>query len=425
VSTRLSSAGVLTILAACVACSEKPDAAGPRIWTVFDVQRLYASGKPGSHAIATDAGLPGGIRLDRMLKIGDDGSLNLTLGDTLNRYIGAYPTTEVWANFDRVWLQPMYIPITRWDYDSMTGSQVAVTLKDEEGNNHPVFGVGPESGFYSPYWQIIYFEVPEGTPVDAVTSIRQITEGGYKLTKSIGKTLSLVPDGTRIDPAGSRVSVNADPVATPAIGTPLTGYGWVEGRRVSFLDFGKALCSWDSEFVIEEVPIYHFALRGTDGRLTAPDLPTVAAPGLPGSGLTEPPMIGGKFRYSAFWRVYRVIVPPGARVFAPPQTVEIRPELPDQLANSGFPLVTTYSDEVTMATAFNLRSLIGRIATNPACFDTLEHLEGDPMVPGSCNWLDSQMNIERSVDPSSIRRTEITVTCPVLSVQASPVNPIP
>ena len=91
-------------------------------------------------------------------------------------YAAAYVTTEVWAHFDRVWVQPMYVPIIGWMADG-TPNRVA----DANGDWHPIFSVGPTSRFYSPFWQLIYVQVPEGTPDGQLTSVTQVLDGHYPL----------------------------------------------------------------------------------------------------------------------------------------------------------------------------------------------------------------------------------------------------
>jgi len=366
---------VLTGVAAC----DAPRPPMPRLWTVFDVEALYASDKQSTDAIATDAGLPGGVALAKIL---DPETRTLFERPTVTEvYNGAYLTTEVWSHFDEVWLQPMYVPIKGW----VDGAPQPLAT----GGAAWIFSVGPDSLFYSPFWQMVYFQVPDGTPVGAIASARQVLDGKYPLTFGPGRTVALVPDD----------------VVPPT--NVAKGSAWADGRPVSFLDFGKATFTWNADGVIDEVPIYVFLMRNAEGELVAPDVQTVAGTGPPGSGGPLAPQIENQQRYAAYWRLYTVTLPPAARVFSPTT------ELQNRLRNDQhLPIVTDYPVGDPADTS-------GWIALTPACFATDEQIEPDPRnsTMDKCIWLDSQGAIEANVDRSAIQRTDITVTCPFVSVR--------
>ena len=90
---------VACVLLACeLAACDAPHAAKPGLWTVGAVQTLYADGAPKTYPIADDAGLPGGVKLEKILDF-DQGMLapRATIADGYN---GAYLTTEVWSHFE-------------------------------------------------------------------------------------------------------------------------------------------------------------------------------------------------------------------------------------------------------------------------------------------------------------------------------------
>jgi hypothetical protein len=77
--------------------------------------------------------------------------------------------------------------------------------------------------------------------------------------------------------------------------------------------------------------------------------------------------------------------------------------------------------------------LSGWVAINPdptngmaGCFATSGGLDPDPMNPnaGKCIWLNSQAAIEMHIDRSAIQRTDVTVTCPFVTIDGRPVSPI-
>jgi hypothetical protein len=60
----------------------------------------------------------------------------------------------------------------------------------------------------------------------------------------------------------------------------------------------------------------------------------------------------------------------------------------------------------------------------PDCFDDPTVFPANPNVAAGCNWLGSQNQIEMMFDPSQIIRTDVTVTCPVVRVDAENIVPV-
>src|SRR5262249_55420801 len=149
---------------------------------------------PATKTIAPDDGLPGGVPLGNITMgpaVPPDGPLLTIRSGLAEGYALTYVTTEVWANYAQVWMQPAYAPITGW----VNGAPQKV-VDPSDGKWRPIFSVGSGSGFYSPFWQIVYVTVPAGTTADTFTSARQILDSGYPLTPSQGQTMPLVPAGT-------------------------------------------------------------------------------------------------------------------------------------------------------------------------------------------------------------------------------------
>ena len=61
----------LVLMAGALAACDVPRPPSPQLWTLFDVQALYAAGADGTYAIAKDAGLPGGVAIGNMLDPSD------------------------------------------------------------------------------------------------------------------------------------------------------------------------------------------------------------------------------------------------------------------------------------------------------------------------------------------------------------------
>ena len=366
-------------------CSQSPAAPAAKLFTLFDVQALYAGGAPGEQAIADDDGLPGGIRLDLILK--DDGSSALDWRSAwANNDRVAFLTTEVWTNYPEVWMQPVYVPVT----SASPGGPI-------QRVGRPIFTVGAASAFYSPFLQVVYVEVPADTAPDLLTSARQILDGGYPLRPGEGRTMPLVPDDVAL-PLVANQSTGVSP--------PSTGY--LGGASVSFLDFGSSSFTWDpSTNVVQEAPIYVLTFIGADGSvLASPSIPTILGPGPAGSGLALP---DGAQRNYAYYRVHTVVVPSTARVFVEPSS-----QLDTDLYDAGLQPFTGFAPG---ASAAQITTFSGRVALNPGdpaqgvsgCFDNpmlLAHVAGDPTT---CTWLGSEAALQANLDLSTEETTDITV----------------
>ena len=134
-----------------------------------------------------------------------------------------YLTTEVWSHFDEVWLQPMYIPVIGWE----DGRPRRSRPWGRAGSS----ASGPGSGFYSPFWQIVYFDVPE-TAKDALRRRARCWTG-------ISAALRTGPDGVA-GAGGHRRAAGGTSCRQQA-------NGWVDGQAAPFLDFGKATFTWNAD----------------------------------------------------------------------------------------------------------------------------------------------------------------------------------
>jgi hypothetical protein len=68
----------------------------------------------------------------------------------------------------------------------------------------------------------------------------------------------------------------------------------------------------------------------------------------------------------------------------------------------------------------DLAPYLGRVAVNGDCFSDINM--ADP-YGGSCQYLDSQADIEAYLGRGAIQRTDITVTCPLVSFKGKAVGP--
>jgi hypothetical protein len=357
------------------ACSQAPAPPAARIWTLADIEALYAAGAPSTKAIAANAGLPGGIAIGHIL---DSTTHALFQRPAFADHYGVtYATTEVWANYPQVWTQPMYVPVTGW-VDGVPQKLVGM-----DGKWHPVFSVEPGSAFYSPFWQAVYFTVPLGTTTATYTTVKQILDAGFPLVPGEGWTIPIVP---------------AD-VTSPVAG-PIPGTGWWDGAKVSFLNFGQRLFNWDPVTnVVDETPLFVMVTRDAAGNLAAPYLPTVGGTGPLGTHAGLAAEYDGQPIYASYWRLYTVEIPATARVI-------VDDTLQYQLAAAGFPDLGVAPDP-TMADP----TIVGRVVLNPDCM----YFDPSATGPMACQYLDTQAAVESNIDPGAIQPTDVTVTCPFLT----------
>jgi hypothetical protein len=441
--------GALAALAllggALAACDLPASPRRPHLLTFADLQALADGPDP---TFANDSGVPGGLRVgDYVTKqIGKDGTASYfpTLRNTWTEgYRSAYETAEIWTAFDEVWVQPAYVPITGFESD---GTPIPLTepgaaapdagvtepdaaAADPDGGADassaapparawsPIFSVGPDSAFYSPFWQLFYFQVPAGTDPDDYTTARKVIDSGLPLIPGPGRTMSIVPGDITVPRVGM---ASGQHVGGPAGSSP----GYLDGRDVKFLDFGKGSFSWNDDLVVDATPLFMFVARDDQGNLQRMNVPTVAGTGPLYANRPPNVRVNTTPHYGSFWRLYTVEVPPAARIFAPPQlfAAESADFLPQRLVVPA----DGYGPSVIAAGADDVSQWLGRLALNalPSATDASEHgcfSDYDNLDTSSstalphCQWLDSQPAIERSVPSSWIHRTDILVTCPFVS----------
>jgi hypothetical protein len=411
---RLSSGGLRSgtrrlapLAAACAlaACQATPGAPTPELYTTADLQRLLDT-TGAETTIAEDAGVPGGLPLSLMIAKGagqDTLVPRMTLTGESETYRSAYVTTEVWTRFDEVWIQPMYVLVDGYGADGTpirhkfgTGATAAW---------RPIFGVGAQSKFYSPYWQEIYFELPTGADPESFRSVRDVVDRGAKLNPAGGRVVSLVP--ATVSPPAPTAGMDGGPVA---IGGPTAGAGLIDGARAPFLDFGEGTFTWNDDLVVQEIPLFVWVARDSSGQLQRLDIPTVAAAGPLYSNTTNAKTDDNlRPQYGSYWRIYTVEIPAGMGVFAPPVTGDesVRAGL-GTLADLS--MDAKYGPTVLSAPSTAIIDYLGRVATNPDCFSDVMNTNGN-----GCTYLDSQTKIEMYVPNDLIRRTDILVTCPFVT----------
>ncbi|MDB4983066.1 MAG: hypothetical protein JWM82_3818 [Myxococcales bacterium] len=394
---------------------DAPDArVRPVLLTTADFAALVAAGAKPDEGLAPGYGLPGGMPLKRILSR-QAGTLTLELRETLTEgYRSEYVTTEIWAGFPAVWVQPVYVPLIGHAAD---GTPLRAGPQDE----HPIFGVGPRSAFYSPYWEVHTFEVPAGDTLASFKSVRDVLDRGVNLREGEARVMTIVPADVE-PPTPTDVMDVANQFVVPKIGGPTKRTGLLDGNVVHFLDFNGGTFRWDTYGAIEEAPIFVWVARDATGALRALDLPTVAGTGPLYSN--RPAQVWGANqdipKYGSYWRLYTVEVPSTAQVFAALDDADTRRAL------DKFPSLTAATYDPLLKAA-DEKQYAGRVIIDPTCVANRNN--ADPSTPvddpkaSNCRYIDSQEKIEHLVPGSAIVRTDILVTCPFVSYHDVPVNP--
>lgn len=316
----------------------------------------------------------------------------------------AYTITETWYEFPKVWVQPLYVFVT--GFDPSSGGPVVAA------NNKFVFGVSPESRFYSPYWQIYYTVIPADSPQDKYTSEKDIFDANLPLIEGALTVCVLTPPGVSVVQAQG--DVPRRPITGEALNPPGIGTGWVDGELWGVLDFGRNRFRADSHLVVQESALFRFALRDPATGANIPlDLPTVGGTG-PLGHPAAPLEVGNVPQFGTFWHEYDVVLNPTNRstktpgFFVPPSNTALRQHVLDLVKDARWAPLAPASIE-TNVSAQTLKEYTLRVAQNAAdCF-------ADPAFPGgSCVWLDNQRTIEGTIPSALIIDTEKLSTCPIL-----------
>jgi hypothetical protein len=325
------------------------------VWTLFDMSAAFGA---GDTAPVAEMGVPAYALLER----DTDGVVHLKVQRAFaDGQPAAFVTTEIWVNHGGgVWVQPLYA-------QSVDGQLLVAGAPR-------VIDVGPESSFYSPFWQVNVAVVGD-VPADRYRSSKQLLDAASAIVPTLPHTCPLRP----LDMAGSI----ALPPPWDAWNIPLRAIPMGEAvyddqgasTSVGLFDFGVDLFRPRADArdgtVVEELPMFVFA--DADGALLV-DVPRVAgtAP-RPGAG--------------ALWRIHKAILPTGAGAFhgsAHPTAVASLPAGSDAL------------------------ELEGRVALDAGCFDDTAGF------PDGCVWLDSQAQLASFLGGARLQPTATTATCPLV-----------
>jgi hypothetical protein len=359
------------------------------IWTLFDMQQaLHAGGN-----VAMGPTFPDGLPASDFLTAGSGYDTLVVARAFSEGQTAAVVTTEIWVNYDAVWIQPGFIQVT-------DPARADPYLRRSDGSLAPaLFDVGPESGFYSPFWQLSEAVVGDLSDPDHYRSTRALREAGVP-------TLPIEPHACPLRPLDVPV-LGAAPGAHPVEpwhGTALPDIpsrdAWIDGRKLGLFDFGADIFStemYENEGIVAEaLPIFVFIAADSTGALAPlPMAPKVGGVGDLFSGATaaegDATAAFSAPHFGAFWRVTEAILPAGAGAFHAGEHPGVAP--------AGVDLV----------------DYEGRVALDATCFAAAD-------FPAGCSWLDSQAKIEAALSHDSIVPTELLVTCPFVFYGGKPVQ---
>jgi hypothetical protein len=380
------------VLGAC----EQPAMPPPsRPWTMFDLQQAFDAETPVLEGVE---GFPKGFPYDTFVE-GRQPLIPVNRAFTEGGY-SPYITTNLWANVPEVWVQPMYILVTGWN-----------ELKQEwtKAGAPWIYTVGPKSRFHSPFWRVYWVLAPNAGAGD-YTSSDQILRDKLPLIEGPGRLVTLVPDETVIGPLPPGPSI-------PGLELPEVRRqkDYLDGRRVSAIDFGENRFEWNEYLEVIEQPLFVLVTCGAPG-----DCRPSKTPNIGGTGplFQRRPAIapGGRPRFGSVWRLHFVTLPPGDEkgVFIPPSVDDAtRDLLVSKLIGVQAPRLGYLPAPVDLP-AVNRHYM--QVALNAStCFKTPEEF-------AKCQWLDSQKAVEELL-PQAIQRSG--VTCPFVGYDGMDVADTP
>jgi hypothetical protein len=387
-----------TLLLSAASCGQPPRAgASQRLWTSADLQASFHGGSTCVNPanLPCDYFVAQGVNQSDVLQFKAAFSESQPMG---------YITTDFWANYPQIWLEPMYILVTAWN-DKAPGAN---RLLDENSQpSPPIFSIGTQSAFWSPFWQTFYVVVPVGTPSTKYTSTRQLFDDKLVMHPGPNRFASIAPAGLSLPSAGDIAAaisnLSPDPATFLRTGTAdkvvlasKTEAGWLDGVLVPFFDFGTDNFDANADQEIQDVPLFLFEANDANGVLKPVGAPNVGGVAPLFSHVPGRVSATGRPQFGALWRLHIVTLPPSAAMFS--KVAEMT-----ALMNGGQPT--------------DLDTMVGRVALDSRCFDSL------PMTgPTACIWLDSQRAIEDNLGEKAILRTDLQPACPFVMWKGQPVS---
>jgi len=272
-----------------------------RLITLYDLLAAAAGGGVVA-ATPTFAGFPAAKFITPL----DDGGSALNPGaGFIEGQAASWVTTELWVDFQEVWAQPLY-----------RATKGGVLIGSAQAEAPWVFSIGPRSLFYSPFWNVYGFEVPDGVDVNTILDTRAVIElangnGGFR---SLGRRITSLGPHTVTGAAAFPQGTAIDDTAT-----------WYGSANHRFVDFGDGGFAEDDAAVVTETPLFVFASRSADGVFQPLGFPWVGgtrplfsgAPSLSnpigtsasgsGGGDAAPAGVAVRPSFGGLWRIHWVV----------------------------------------------------------------------------------------------------------------------
>lgn len=330
--------GALALLLA--ACNPGPAAPLARFWSGRDFSKPTGNfgGFFPSELMARDGA---SLRFQPGNQTGGDGLILFPA--VADRAVVAFVITDIWQAHPEPWVQPVWSPLDE------NGAQPVGVWN--------VFPVDVDSTFYSPFWRAEMLLTSGLTPTSFRSGRDVLNAKGERRSGSI-ILCPIVPDGTRIadDGSGAKEPITLRPVMVPT----KTNRAWVDGKEVSYFDFGPDRVQADGQNLREALAYFFVSAAGQRPLPLATVLPA------------EP-------KRNSLVRRVDVVIPGGAAPFVPANRPDLRALLLREAPELTVPTVSVTLD------AFPQFAL--RVATDPACFE-------DPAFPTACDWLDTPARLE-------------------------------
>ena len=350
-----------------------------KVWNLFTINEALGEGR----SVAAGPTLPDGIPASDLLTQNTSGAVTLKVQRAFAEgQPAAFVTTELWINYgDAIWLQPLYAQFIAADLTARIDTPL-------------VIDVGPESTFYSPFWQVNYAVVGD-VP-------------GYRSTKDLLDAASqIVPAGLKTCPLRPLEIVATD------LALPAPWDAW--NASISFQTIPAGDVVYEDEETIETVGVFDFGHdlfqlevgdRGTVVK-ASPMFLFIDSTGTPLTG--EPRVLSAgevvldaaagqpRPRFGGLWRVVKAMLPDSAGAFHGDVHIAARDAA---MRANGDPL-----------------DYEGRVALDKTCFE--DAVAND--FPDGCLWLDSQARLESLLGAGRLVTTEIAQTSPIVLYDKQPV----
>jgi len=387
-----------------VACTSEELSTPAAVVTLFDIQKQLAADSRTIDPI----NVPMAGRFSNLAgKISVDVSPAFSEGKS-----AAYITTEYWKGFSKVWVQPMYVMV------KAPLGKIQVIDKVP-----PVFSVGPDSAFYSPYWHVFFVVVPDLAPVPDFRSTRDVLQSGYKLIPGPPRLCSLAPTGIDITAKRDTKPPLHPLTGLETVGPTATAKGWVDGYASSFvvLSSGDDRFTYNAQGVVDEAPLYVFR-RQSEGSFAATlaGLPSVGGRDLNGapSGSASP---NNRPAFGSHWRLHFVDLPSAAGVLVPSVLNDKQQAKVNFIEQAGLLAMRVDAGDAgrdiyfrPALDAVNCQAAVGNELKNPVATRA-------PLT-SVCRFLDSQAKIQELLPPEKVVRSDILATCPWVTFHGEAVS---